>query len=159
MDSNIKLEPNKEQANKEDIKLFQMLIGSLLYIMLGTRVDIAFAVIKLARYASNPSNIHFTAVKRVFKYLKGTKDYGITYYKNTSRFISGYCDTDYTSDLSAKSTTGYIILLARGIINWKSKLQSIIVQSTIEAEYIAINTIIKEAVYIKVLLKELKYYY
>ena len=84
MDSNIKLEPNKEQANKEDIKLFQMLIGSLLYIILGTRVDIAFAVIKLARYASNPSNINFTAIKRVFKYLKGTKDYGITYYKNAS---------------------------------------------------------------------------
>lgn len=160
MDSNIKLEPNKEQANKEDIKLFQMLIGSLLYIMLGTRADIAFAVIKLARYASNPSNIHFTAVKRVFKYLKGTKDYGITYYKNASRFISGYCDADYAGDLiSAKSTTGYIILLAGGIISWKSKLQSIIAQSTTEAEYIAINTIIKEAVYIKALLEELGYYY
>ena len=88
MDSNIKLEPSKEQANKEDIKLFQMLIGSLLYIMLGTRVDIAFAVIKLARYASNPNKTHFTALKRVFKYLKGTKDYGITYYKNNNHFIS-----------------------------------------------------------------------
>jgi len=136
-----------------------MLIGSLLYIMLGTRVDIAFAVIKLARYASNPSNIHFTAVKRVFKYLKGTKDYGITYYKNASRFISGYCDADYAGDLSAKSTTGYIILLAGGIISWKSKLQSIIAQSTTEAEYIAINAVIKEAVYIKALLEELGYYY
>jgi hypothetical protein len=122
MDSNIKLEPNKEQANKEDIKLFQMLIGSLLYIILSTRVDIAFAIIKLARYTSNPSNIYFIAIKRVFKYLKGTKDYGITYYKNASRFISGYCNADYTSDLSVKSTTGYIILLAGGIISWKFKL-------------------------------------
>ena len=52
--------------------------------MLGTRVDIAFAIIKLARFVSNPSNIHFTIVKRVYKYLKGTKDYGITYYKNYS---------------------------------------------------------------------------
>jgi hypothetical protein len=75
MNSYTKLEPNKEQASKEDIKLFQMLIGSLLYIMLGTRVDIAFTIIKLARFASNPSNIHFTAVKRVYKYLKGTKQY------------------------------------------------------------------------------------
>ena len=90
MDSNIKLEPNKEQASKEDIKLFQVLIGSLLYIILGTRLDIAFATIKLTRYASNPSKVHFTAIKRVYKYLKGTKDYGITYYKNASRFISGY---------------------------------------------------------------------
>ena len=159
MDSNIKLEPSKEQANKEDIKLFQMLIGSLLYIMLGTRVDIAFAVIKLARYASNPNKTHFTALKRVFKYLKGTKDYGITYYKNNNHFISGYCDADYAGDIvSAKSTTGYLILLAGGIISWKSKLQSIIAQSTTEAEYIAINAVIKEAVYIKALLEELGYY-
>ena len=159
MDSNIKLEPSKEQANKEDIKLFQMLIGSLLYIMLGTRVDIAFAVIKLARYASNPNKTHFTALKRVFKYLKGTKDYGITYYKNNNHFISGYCDADYAGDIaSAKSTTGYLILLAGGIISWKSKLQSIIAQSTTEAEYIAVNAVIKEAVYIKALLEELSYY-
>jgi len=61
-----------------------MLIGSLLYIMLSTRVDIAFTVIKLAYYTFNLSNIHFIAIKRVFKYLKGTKDYRITYYKNTS---------------------------------------------------------------------------
>ena len=128
MDSYIKLEPNKEQASKEQIKLYQMLIGSLLYIMLGTRVDIAFAVIKLARYASNPSNIHFTALKRVYKYLKGTKDCGITYYKDNNHFISGYCDADYAGDIiTAKSTSGYLILLAGGTISWKSKLQSIIV--------------------------------
>ena len=85
-----------------------MLIGSLLYIILSTRIDIAFAVIKLARFASNPNNIYFTAIKRIYKYLKGTKNYGITYYKNNSQFIYGYCDTDYTSDLiSTKSTTGY----------------------------------------------------
>ena len=100
-----------------------MLIGSLLYIMLGTRVDIAFAVIKLARYASNPSNTHFTALKRVYKYLKGTKDYGITYYKDNNHFISGYCNANYTGDIiTAKSTSGYLILLAGGIISWKSKL-------------------------------------
>jgi hypothetical protein len=100
-----------------------MLIRSLLYIMLGIRVDIAFTIIKLARFASNLSNIYFTVVKRVFKYLKGTKDYDITYYKNGSQFISGYCNIDYAGDLvSAKLTIGYIILLAGGIISWKSKL-------------------------------------
>jgi hypothetical protein len=61
-----------------------MLIGSLLYIILSIRVDIIFTVIKLTRYTFNLSNIYFIAVKRVFKYLKGTKDYEITYYKNTS---------------------------------------------------------------------------
>ena len=94
-----------------------MLIGSLLYIILSTKVDIVFAVIKLAYYTSNLSNIYFIAIKRVFKYLKETKDYGITYYKNTSRFISGYYNADYTNNLSIKLTTGYIILLAGGIIS------------------------------------------
>ena len=85
--------------------------------MLSTKVDIIFTVIKLARYTSNLSNIYFIAVKRVFKYLKGTKDNRITYYKNASRFISGYYNADYTSDLFTKSTTSYIILLAGVIIS------------------------------------------
>ena len=76
-----------------------------------------FTIIKLAYYMSNLSNIYFIAIKRVFKYLKGTKDYRITYYKNISRFISGYYNIDYISDLFVKSTTSYIILLARGIIS------------------------------------------
>jgi hypothetical protein len=118
MDSYLKLELNKEQASKEQIKLYQMLIGSLLYIMLSTRADIAFAVIKLARYASNPSNTHFTTIKRIYKYLKGTKDYGVTYYKNNSHFISGYCDANYTGDIiSAKSTSRYLISLAGGLVS------------------------------------------
>jgi hypothetical protein len=95
-----------------------MLIGSLLYIMLSTRVDIAFAVIKLARYASNPSNIHFTTIKRIYKYLKGTKDYSITYYKNNSHFISGYYNADYAGDIiSAKLTSRYLISLAGGLVS------------------------------------------
>jgi hypothetical protein len=114
----IKLEPNKEQVNKDDIKLFQILIRSLLYIILGIRVDIAFAIIKLTRFVSNLSKIYFTVVKRVYKYLKGIKDYGITYYKDKSSYISGYCDVDYISDLlNIILTSNYIILLAGGIIS------------------------------------------
>jgi hypothetical protein len=95
-----------------------MLISSLLYIMLSIKVDIAYVVIKLARYASNPNNTYFIAVKRLYKYLKGIKDYNITYYKNKNYFISGYCDADYASDIkTAKSTNSYLILYARSIIS------------------------------------------
>jgi hypothetical protein len=86
-----------------------MLISSLLYIMLGTRADIAFAMIKLARFASNPSNIHFTAVKRVYKYLKGIINYGITYYKEGSRYISGYYDADYAGCRDFKISKDIIV--------------------------------------------------
>ena len=128
MDSKAKLEPNKEQVNKKYLVLFQGIIGCLLYIALGTRPDIAFSVIKLARFASNPSLYHISSAKRVLRYLKATRDYGIIYYnniynKNSHSFISGYCDSDYTNDINtAKSTLGFIFILAGGLISWKSKL-------------------------------------
>jgi hypothetical protein len=59
-----------------------MLIRSLLYIMLSIRADIAFIVIKLARFIFNSNNIHFITIKRIYKYFKNIKDYRITYYKN-----------------------------------------------------------------------------
>jgi hypothetical protein len=156
MDSSAKYEPNAGQASKEDIKLFQQFIGSLLFLALATRCDICYATIRLARYASNPSEIHFRAVKRIFRYLKGTSELGIIYYNSPEAFIQGYCDADYAGDLaSAKSTSGYIIFIAGGPFMWKSKLQSIIAQSTTEAEYIAINLAAKELAYIRILLKEL----
>ena len=86
--------------------------------MLNIKVDIVYVVIKLARYASNPNNTHFIAVKRVYKYLKDIKDYSITYYKNKNHFISRYYDADYAGDIkTAKSTSGYLILYAGGIIS------------------------------------------
>jgi hypothetical protein len=160
LDPKIKLEPNNKQASKDDIKLFQQIIGCLLYITLGTRPDLAFSVIKLARYASNPSLEHLNALKRILRYIKGTTDLCITYYKKGSPYISGYCDADFAGDLynAAKSTSGFIFYMANGPISWKSKLQSIIAQSTTEAEYIAINLSAKEAMFIKALLLELGFY-
>jgi hypothetical protein len=158
--ANIKLEPNKDQAKESNIKWFQAAIGSLLYLAMATRPDIAYSVILLARFASNPSLEHIDAINNVFKYLSKTKDIGIIYTKdNNINYISGYCDADYTGDItSAKLTSGYIFYIANGPITWKSKLQTIIAQSTTEAEYIAINIAAKEAVYIKALLKEIGYY-
>ena len=159
MDSKIKLGPNPKIATTEQIRWFQSAIGSLLYLALATRVDIAYAVIKLSRFTSNPSTQHTTAIKRVFRYLRATISYGITYSIQNNHYISGFCDSDYAGDITtAKSTSGYIFLLAGGPISWKSKLQSIVAQSTTEAEYIAINAASKEAVYIAEILKELGYY-
>ena len=86
--------------------------------MLSIRIDIVYIIIKLARYVSNPNNTHFTAVKRVYKYLKGTKDYGITYYKNKNHFISEYYNIDYASDIKiTKLTSSYLILYTKSIIS------------------------------------------
>jgi hypothetical protein len=116
--------PNKNKAKTDKIYYFQILIGSLLFLALAYRPDITFAVIKLARFASNPNQDHVQAIKRVFRYLKGTVTLGIIYSSaNQSFYLQGYCDTDYAGVItSAKSTTGYLFILAGGPIIWKSKL-------------------------------------
>ena len=158
--ANIKLEPNKGMAKETEITWFQAAIGCLLYLAIITRPDIAFSVILLARFSSNPSLEHINAVNNVFNYLSKTINLGIIYTKDgNNNYISGYCDADYAGDIaSAKSTSGYVFYIANGPITWKSKLQTIIAQSTTKAEYIVINIAAKEAVYIKSLLKELGLY-
>lgn len=127
MDPKIKLAPNKLAASREYTKLFQSIIGCLLYITLGTRPDIGYSVIKLARFTANSALEYITTAKRVLRYLKATIDYTIVYRASEPGYISGYCDADYAGDIiKAKSTTGYIFILAGGPISWKSKLQSFV---------------------------------
>jgi hypothetical protein len=115
-------------------------------------------MIKLARFASNLSQDHVQVIKRIFRYLKGTITLGIIYSSaNQSLYLQGYCDADYAGDIaSAKSITGYLFILASGLIIWKSKLQFIVVQNSTESEYIAINTAAKELEFIRNILSELK---
>jgi len=93
--------------------------------MLATRLDLAYFIIKLARYASNSSPIYANIVKRVFRYFKDFIDLGI-YIKwniNNSYYINGYCDTDYAKDLATyKSISDYIFYIGNFSFIWKSKL-------------------------------------
>ena len=92
---------------------------------MATRVNIIYIVIKLFRYAINPSEIYIIAIKRILRYLKATIDYRITYIINNilSNYLIGYLDADYIGDINTtKSTSGYIFFIANGPISWKSKL-------------------------------------
>ena len=124
MDYKAKLVLNENKAKADKIHYYQMLISSLLFLALASRPNITFIMIKLARFASNPSYNYLLAIKRVFGYLKGTITLGITYsLANQSPYLQGYCDVDYVGDISTvKSTTGYIFILTGGLIMWKSKL-------------------------------------
>jgi Reverse transcriptase (RNA-dependent DNA polymerase) len=153
-------EKNIEIAPKDDITWYQQAIGSLLYAAINTRPDIAYTVSVLGRFASNPSENHKIAVKRVFRYLRGTLDYNIRYYRsNNSGYLTGYTDSDYAGDKNEyKSTSGYIFYLANGPISYSSKLQSITAQSSTEAEYIALCNATKEAIYLRGLLIEIGHF-
>ena len=121
-------------------------VGCLMYAMVCTRPDISHAVGVVSRYMANPGKEHWSAVKWVLRYLRGTSSYCITYNKS-SEFVCGYVDSDFAGDLDKRrSTSGYVFTLAGGAISWMSKLPNVVALSTTEEEYIAASHACKEAV-------------
>ena len=113
-------------------------VGSLVYLEVCTRPDIAFAVGMLGRYQSNPGIEHWTAAKKVMRYLQGTKDYMLTYRESDHLDLIGYTDADFAGcQDSRKYTSGYIFMLASGAVAWKSTKQTLTASSTMEAEFVA----------------------
>ncbi|XP_052189888.1 secreted RxLR effector protein 161-like [Diospyros lotus] len=109
-----------------------------MYAQVCTRPDIAFIVGMLGRYLNNPGIDHWKAAKRVMRYLQRTKDYMLTYRRSDQLEIIGYSDSDFAGcQDSRRSTSGYIYLLARGAISWRSAKQTLIASSTMEAEFVA----------------------
>ena len=128
---------------------YRQAIGSLIYLVSGTRPDLAFCVRRLSQYLENPQKNHWTAVKRVLRYLKGTSRHGILYDGRLGTTLRGYADSDYAGcTKSRKSTSGYVFLIAGGAISWKSKKQSIVATSSCETEYVSSCMASKEAVWL-----------
>ena len=124
-------------------------IGSLIYLVSGTRPDLAFCVRKLSQYLENPQKNHWTAVKRVLRYLQGTSTHGILYDGRLGTSLTGYSDSDYAGcTKTRKSTIGYKFLVAGGAISWKSKKQSLVATSSCEAEYVTSCMASKEAIWL-----------
>jgi hypothetical protein len=156
MEFGIKLNKNQDIDQMTD-KPYSSLIGSLLYLSNSTRPDITFAVHRLSSYNSNPNEIHWKAAKRILKYLKKTDDLGLVFKNSNDCTLHGYSDSDWASDLDTRrSTTGYFVTLNRNPISWCSKRQNTIALSTAEAEYMGISETIKELIWIKKLLTDLK---
>ncbi|RWS21908.1 integrase core domain protein-like protein [Leptotrombidium deliense] len=135
---------------------YRELIGSLMYAMLGSRIDICYTVGKLAQFLDCFDETHWTAAKRVLRYLKGTSKHGITFNANSNGpSLYGYCDADYAGDLdSRRSTSGYVFILSGGAVSWMSRVQRIVALSTTEAEYIALAEATKEAFWMRQLLSD-----
>jgi hypothetical protein len=123
-------------------------LGKLLHLAVYTCADFAYAVNKLAQYSSDPSTIHLDALKRLLRYLNGTKDFCIHYSSMPSPLFS-FPDASYIDDHNdRKSTSGWLFMLNHELIVFASKKQSKIAQSTAEAEIIALNEAARESYYI-----------
>ena len=129
-------------------------IGSLMYASVATRPDITHAVSALSRFLDNPGQIHWEAVKRVFRYLAGTKDFTLIYGREQHDLI-GYTDADGASEEHRHAISGYAFLIDGGAVSWYSRKQEIVTLSTAEAEYVAATHASKEAIWLRRLLFEL----
>lgn len=144
-------------------KPYREAVGAIMYTMVATRPDLAFVVGYLSRANHSPTDMHWLCVKRVLRYLKGTAKLGITYKKSLvsnnscQLMIKAYSDADFASDdISRHSTSGIICLVNDSPIIYKSQLQPTVSISTTEAELVAACHVIKEVIWLKQCISELK---
>nr|KAJ0207190.1 hypothetical protein LSAT_V11C500269530 [Lactuca sativa] len=153
IDPSLKLLPNKGSPVSQ--LEYSRAIGCLMCVMISTRPNIAYVVGRLSRYTSNPSSHHWQAVSRVFKYLKGTMNYGLTYSGYPS-VLEGYSDASWINNLDDhSSTSGWVFLLGGGAISWASKRQTCITNSTMESKFVALSAAGKEAEWLRNLIYEI----
>ncbi|GJU93907.1 ribonuclease H-like domain, reverse transcriptase, RNA-dependent DNA polymerase [Tanacetum coccineum] len=137
----IEEEPNKalvkdEEAEDVDVHLYRSMIGSLMY-STASRHDITFAIYACVRFQVTPKVSHLHAVKRIFRYLKGQPKLGLWYPKDLPFDLEAFSDSDYArASLERKSTTGGCQFLGKRLISWQCKKQTIVANSTTEAEYV-----------------------
>jgi hypothetical protein len=164
MDASVKLSQDMAPKTPEDEEKMRGVqytnaVGALMYLAVCTRPDIAHAVSVLSRFNSNPGPTHWLAVKRVFRYLKGSLDYKLTFKPGPStELFQSYVDADHGGNPdNGHSTTGYVIKMGTGAVSWSSKQQPIVALSTTEAEYVAAVSAATEVIWLRHFLSELGY--
>ena len=158
MDPNAKLTSAQSPTTMEDIATmrntpYHEAVGSLMYASLGTRPDIAFAVQTVSRFSTNPGVAHWEAVKRIFRYLKGTRELWLSYGSREIE-LEGYADADGSMMEDRKAVSGYAFIINGGAVSWSAKSQEIISLSTTESEYVAATYAAKEALWLRSLIYE-----
>lgn len=153
-DIHLKLTPEKGDLLSEP-QTYQRLLGRLIYLTI-TRPDITFAVHILAQYMQKSTTAHLQATRRLLIYLLKNPAQGVLFASTSAAQITAYCDSDWAScATSLRSTSGFCILLGSSPISWKSKKQSIVARSTVEAEYRAMALTACEITWLSTLLKDL----
>ncbi|KAJ9541501.1 hypothetical protein OSB04_028007 [Centaurea solstitialis] len=137
-----------------DVTTYRGMIGSLMYLT-ASRPDIMFSTCLCARYQSKPKVSHLKAVKRIFRYLKGTINLGIWYPKGSGYELTGYTDADHGGcKLDRKSTSGHIQFLGDKLVSWASKKQNCVSLSTAEAEYVAAASCCSQIIWMRTQLRD-----
>src|SRR5271168_2704740 len=159
MDPNTRLTSAQSPSTTEELGAMRNIpyheaVGSLMYATLGTRPDICFAVQTVSRFNSKPGLAHWEAVKRIFRYLKGTKELWLGY-GGVARELVGFVDADGSMGEDRRAISGYAFIINGGAVSWSAKRQEIISLSTTESEYGAATYAAKEALWLRQLILQL----
>ncbi|UYV62468.1 hypothetical protein LAZ67_2000715 [Cordylochernes scorpioides] len=129
---------------------FREVIGSLMHLSCLTRPDITFALNKVSQKLAAPTKYDWEAVKRIFKYIVGTTEYGIMYQKGHKvGVLESFSDADFAGDPETRrSTSGVVCKRAGGAISWLSQKQRSVSLSTTEAELVAASNTAKEVIWL-----------
>ena len=150
---------DSRQLDEKEHKIFRSIVGSLIYVMTGTRPDLSFIVTKLSQYLTCPNEYHLKLAKNVLRYIKGTLHYKLIYKKSNILEVIGYSDSDYGGSEDRYSISGYCFQLNKEgpPISWKSRKQNIIALSSCKAEYVALASATQEANFLRQLLLDMQY--
>ena len=132
-----------------DREIYQQAIGCLTYVSTSTRPDISAAVGALSQHMAQPSADHWSGIKRIFRYIKGTLNFGLRFAAGNST-LHGYSDADWAGNKDTRrSTSGYVFRIGDSTISWSSKKQRTVARSSTEAEYVALSYAAQEAIWLK----------
>jgi len=153
MDCSVKLK--KGDADPDKCLLFRELVGMLSYLAVCTRPDIVFAVSRLSQFNMCYDESHWTAAKRVLRYLRETVGIGLLFSKRGSS-LTGHTYADWANCLDdRRSYTEYVFTFNGGSVSWESKKQRTTALSSTEVEYMALSDAVKEAIYLRTFISEL----
>ena len=136
---------------------YRELIGSMMYILV-TRPEISYSISKLSESLNCPSKKHWTGAKKILRYLKGTKSFGLVLSGGRSLKLLGYADSDWaTGKVDRKSISGYVFLFGESLVRCSSKKQTVVALSSMEAEYIALSSSTQEGIWLRNLLTSISF--
>ncbi|SJL19090.1 uncharacterized protein ARMOST_22698 [Armillaria ostoyae] len=168
LDPNVKLTADQSPKTPEEYEMmwtipYLNVLGSVAYLAIATRPDVAYPVSVLSRFSKNPGTAHWEVLKRLLRYLKGTIDYRISYAPDLESQpqvfdFKTYCDADHGGDKdNGRSMSGYVVKMGTGAISWMSRLQAFMTLSTTEAEYVSAVSAGQEILWLRNLFTEFRY--